>query len=91
MKPKILIFALITVVDLVFAGELHGSRGFWTIFGVIAFISTLIWLGNIWNIMFQPWIPSVKHPMITRETPNVVLALFGWILLIIVTLYLVFI
>lgn len=89
MNYKIVIYSVFAIIDLVLSGQQFGSKGFWLCFLVLLFIGSLLWFGNIWNIMFQPGVVSTEHPIITREVPNSVLSLSGWILLVVLTLLLI--
>ena len=91
MKVKVPLFVIVALTDLVLAGKGHGSNGIWSVIGALAIAITLIWFGDLWNILFPPGVLSVEHPIITRETPQALLELSAWVIVTVVTLLVVFI
>ena len=85
MRYSLEVFIGFAIADLFLAGWRHGARGVLLCAGALACIASLLWFGDLWNIMFRVGVASVKHPVVTRETPNAVLAVAGLILLVVLT------
>jgi hypothetical protein len=90
MNTRIIIFTGIVATDIILTSKENGINGFWSTFGASLIVATLIWFGDIWNIMLPTGVLSVKHPIVTQETPRIVLALFGWIIMAVMTLFALF-
>ena len=88
-RIKEIIFGIVAIVDLVIAYQFKNGKFFTRVILALLVIISLIWFGKYWNSAFPPGIRLDDFPTITKETPPSVLALAGWILLIIMTVLLV--
>ncbi len=87
---ELAIFLFFAVTDLAIASRLQGGKGFSGVFFCIAGFVSLIWFGSVWNGLFPPGVAAARRPILTQETPAMVLKIFGWILMSLLTLFLVF-
>lgn len=86
---EIAVFLFFALIDLIIASRLQEGKGFSGVFFCIAGFVSLIWFGSVWNGLFPPGAQGYKRPVVTQETPAAVLKIFGWLLMSLVTLFLV--
>jgi len=85
---KFMVFLSISTIDLIVTYMWDDGVIFVPTILALLLIASLIWLGRFWNALFQPWVITFNIPVITQETPLSILALFGWILLIMLSVLL---
>jgi len=86
---KGIVFAAIAVTDLSISYFYKDGAIFLPVLLAIFFFISLIWFGNLWNMAFPTGVATSEIPVITQETPPLILAILGWLLLALLTVFLV--
>lgn len=87
MRKKEVIFGIVAMIDIGIAYKFKNEHFLIPVVFALLFIFSLIWFGKYWNYAF-PIGANAERP-ITKETPTSILALLGWVVLLMLTILLI--